>query len=503
MFSKSNTNGPARSTTSPTNGGPGRVVGSGELKRSALSGPQMLIVAIAATGPMAGLALNLGPMAAFAGETFILSFVFSLVGIFLLSLCFQQFARHYPSAGGLYAWSVQAYGKSGGFIYGWLFVWAYFVFAAAGFTVLGGWTNEAIQSLFGVGIPWWIFSVVALAFTVLLAYYGITRSANSSLVLVAVEIIIALAFAAFVFIYPSHPVGRFTFKPFLPSSAVGGWSVVGLAMTYSVLSSVGFETASTLGEEATDTRRTVGRSMVGAGLITQVFFIVTAYALLIGYADMGKFSKDPAPLLTLAAQHGKAWTTLVVLAALASMLAFSQMAFNAGTRVMYSLGREGVLPHALGRTHASHKTPYNAIILMAVLCIILAVPLALAVGAFYVWYYFGFLVGIAFLLLYGVLALGLISTAFRDKKAFPKVKLISHVVIPILTAAFMGYPLYRTIVPLPTGVYRTLPLYLIGWIVVGVIFLNYLKKKRPDAIARVGSLMAGGSSIEVQEEAKI
>jgi amino acid transporter len=140
---------------------------------------------------------------------------------------------------------------------------------------------------------------------------------------------------------------------------------------------------------------------------------------------------------------------------------------------------------------------------MAVLCIVLAVPLALAVGAFYVWYYFGFLVGIAFLLLYGVLALGLISTAFRDKKAFPKVKLISHVVIPILTAVFMGYPLYRTIVPLPTGVYRTLPLYLIGWIVVGVIFLNYLKKKRPDAIARVGSLMAGGSSIEVQEEAKI
>src|SRR5665213_2064793 len=100
MLRKSKANDPLGSTTLPTSVDPGRVAGSGELKRSALSGPQMLIVAIAATGPMAGIALNLGPMASFAGETFILSFVFSLVGIFLLSLCFQQFARHYSSSGG-------------------------------------------------------------------------------------------------------------------------------------------------------------------------------------------------------------------------------------------------------------------------------------------------------------------------------------------------------------------------------------------------------------------
>ena len=369
--------------------------------------------------------------------------------------------------------------------------------------MLGGWANQYILSLFGVGIPWWVFGAVALVYTVGFAFFGVTRSARSSLVLVAIEIIIALAFCAFVFIHPSHAIERFTIKPFLPSSAVGGWAVVGLGMTYSVLSSVGFETASTFGEEAKDSRRTVGRSMVGAGLFTQIFFIITAYALLIGYADLSKFKADPAPLLTLATQHGKTWSTLVVFAAIASMLAFSQMAFNAGTRVMYSFGREGILPRALGRTHASYKTPHIAIFTMALICVILAFPLAEAVGAFYVWYYFGFLIGIAFLLLYGLLALGLISTAFRDKKAFPKVNPISHIVIPILTALFMGYPLYRTVVPLPTGVYRVLPLYLIGWIVAGVIFLVYLKKNRPEAIARVGSLMAGESSQEVQEEAKV
>jgi amino acid transporter len=109
-----------------------------------------------------------------------------------------------------------------------------------------------------------------------------------------------------------------------------------------------------------------------------------------------------------------------------------------------------------------------------------------------VWFYFGFLISIAFLVLYGLTALGLIFVAFRDKQAFPTVNPLTHVVIPLAAAALMAYPLYRTVRPLPPGVYKTLPLYLIGWLIIGIGVLFYLRRSRPDAIARVGSLMAGG-----------
>jgi amino acid transporter len=231
--------------------------------------------------------------------------------------------------------------------------------------------------------------------------------------------------------------------------------------------------------------------MVGAGFITQALYILTAYALLIGYGDFAKFSKDPAPLLTLGQGHGKVWLTFVVLAALSSILAFSQTAFNAGIRVIYALGREGVVPHAFGRTHPRHRTPHVSLALMTVVVVVLAFPLAFAVGAFNVWFYFGFLISIMFLVLYGLTAVGLILTAFRDKQAFPTVNPLTHVVIPLAAAALMAYPLYRTVSPLPPGVYRTLPLYLVGWLIIGVGMLLYLRRSRPDAIARVGSLMAG------------
>ncbi|HEY3216172.1 MAG TPA: APC family permease [Candidatus Eisenbacteria bacterium] len=469
-----------------------RVAGAGELRRNVLTPRHVLIVAIAATGPMSVVALNFGPMASFAGPAMVLAFVVSLVGIVLLGLCFSQFARHYPSAGGLYAWAVRSFGNNGGFVYGWLFAGSYLVFAAAGFAVFGGWGEQYIETIFGVKIAWWIFSLAAIAYTSVLAYFGIRTSVGSAFVLLAFELIVAFVFAAYV--WGDHPAGvsAFTSKPFLPSSSPGGWAAIGLAMTFGVLSSVGFEEASTMSEEARDARRTIGRGMVWAGFITQAFYILTAYALLIGYGDFAKFSKDPAPLLTLGEGRGKVWLTFVVLAALSSILAFSQTAFNAGIRVIYALGREGVVPHVFGRTHHRHHTPHVSIALMTVVAVALAFPLAFSVGAFNVWFYFGFLISIAFLVLYGLTAIGLIFTAFRDKRAFPTVNPLTHVVIPLAAAALMAYPLYRTVSPLPPGVYRTLPLYLIGWLVIGVGVLFYLRRSRPDAIARVGSLMAGG-----------
>lgn len=471
-----------------------RVAGSGELKRNVLTGRRVLIFAIAATGPMSVVALNYGPMASFAGPAFVLAFVVSLVGIVLLGFCFAQFARHYPSAGGLYAWAVRSYGNNGGFVYGWFFAGAYLVFAAAGFAVFGGWGEQYIQSLFNVKIDWWIFSIVAISYTAVLAYYGIRTSVGSAFILLAFELIVAIVFAAFVFADHPSTVQAFTAKPFLPSSSPGGWAAVGLAMTFGVLSSVGFEEAASLSEETQDARKTVGRGMVWAGFITQAFYVLTAYALLIGYGSFTKFSKDPAPLLTLGEQHGKAWLTLVVLAALSSILAFSQTAFNAGVRVIYALGREGVVPHVFGKTHHTHQTPHVAIGLMTVVAIGLAFPLAFAVGAFNVWFYFGFLISIAFLVIYGLTSLGLVFTAFRDRRAFPKVNPWSHVVIPLAATALMAYPLYRTVHPLPPGVYKTLPLYLIGWLIIGIGVLFYLRRTRPEAIDRVGSLMAGGEA---------
>ena len=47
-------------------------------------------------------------------------------------------------------------------------------------------------------------------------------------------------------------------------------------------------------------------------------------------------------------------------------LACGAALLNAGIRYWYALGREGILPRALGRTHPKHKTPHVAILFVMV-----------------------------------------------------------------------------------------------------------------------------------------
>ena len=52
----------------------------------------------------------------------------------------------------------------------------------------------------------------------------------------------------------------------------------------------------------------------------------------------------------------RAFQLTIVTGSFACQLAF----FNTATRYLFSMGREGVLPRALGRTHPTHKSPHVA-----------------------------------------------------------------------------------------------------------------------------------------------
>lgn len=158
---------------------------------------------------------------------------------------------------------LQGVGPNVGFVYGWTFIGAYLVFSAAGFAVFGGWVQEWLQTQFGISVPWWLFTFAALAYVCVLAYLGITQSLHAALGLLAFEIIVLLALAAWIFITGPQSGSGFGVAPFQVSSAgalaLGG---VGLAMTYGVLSHVGIEEGATLGQEV---RTRNARSRGGSG----------------------------------------------------------------------------------------------------------------------------------------------------------------------------------------------------------------------------------------------
>jgi amino acid transporter len=259
-------------------------------------------------------------------------------------------------------------------------------------------------------------------------------------------------------------------------------------MTYGVLSHVGIEEGATLGLEVKEPKRQIPRGLWVAAVAVPAFYILVSYAMVYGYGidKMTEFGEDPAPLQTIANSYwGQFGLAIVVLATLSSILAFSQTAFLAGARVLYTLGRERVLPQRLGIV-SSRQTPGIAIAVMGTISMALGVPLAFLVGPFNVWGYFGFLISIAFLVSYIVTNFGLI----RYMRRIGEFKWFRHGVLGLIGSIVFLYPLYKTVWPLQTGIYGALPFVYIAWIIVGIALLIYTLRKRPEVMQRIGTSLA-------------
>ncbi|WP_340538178.1 APC family permease [Nocardioides sp. GXZ039] len=461
------------------------------LRRDAIDWKQVAVLSIAGCGPASVIALNLQFMGAFAGAALVLAFLIVWPGILLLVNTFAEFSKRLPTTGGLYTWNSRAWGKNIGFVYGWTFIGAYMVFSAAGFAVFGGWVEQWLDSQFGISLPWWLFTAVALAYVCALAYLGISQSLHAALSLLAIEVVVLLSLALYILITGPSDGSSLGIEPFTPGAAgAAGWSGIGLAMTYAVLSHVGIEEGATLGQEVKDARRGIPKGLWVAAILVPAFYVLVSYAMVYGYGidAMDEFGLDPAPLQTIAQDYwGDVGLAIVVIATLSSILAFSQTAFIAGARVLYTLGREGVLPRWLGGV-SSRSTPARAIVVMGVVSIVLGVPLAFISGPFNVWGYFGFLISIAFLVSYIFTNAGMI----RFMRSIGEFHWFRHGVLGVVGSLIFVYPLYKTVWPLQDGTYGVLPFVYLGWIVLGVLFLLYTRAKRPEVLDSIGTFLAEG-----------
>lgn len=471
----------------------------GQLKRNALSPLRLVVISLAGTGPAADVALNIGPMGSFARAGLVFAMVITLVAIVIVASSLAGFAAKYTSSGGLYSWVAKSFGHDFGFVYGWLFAGAYVIFAAAGLAVFGGWVQSWFATSFHVNVPWWPWTLLAIVYVSWFALRGIQITTGLALSLLAFEVVVVLAISATVVIVDHSAL---TWHPFNPSSAgTTGWAGIGLAMTYGVLCCVGFETATTTSEEARRAHRSVGRGVFTTAIVLPLILIFAGYAIVVGLGSHGvaALTSTSAPLQTIGHKFwgGSFGFSLIVLTVLSSTLAFSQVAFNAGSRVIYALGRDGALPKPFAVTHRRRQTPLGGIALMTSMCVVLAVPFAAAVGPFNVWAYFGFTLSIMFLIIYLVACLAFVADSVRSEGRLP---VLRGVILPLLGVAAMAYPLYRVISPLPPSPYPAMALIVPAWLAVGLLVWAFLRLAKPERLSEIGVVLAQADTEQVDSD---
>ncbi len=361
-----------------------------------------------------GIFVILGEAVPKAGPAVLISFMLAAITCAFSALSYAELAGSIPVSGSSYSYTYATLGEAIAWVTGWCLMLEYGVSVAAVAVGWGQYLNEFLAT-FGLQIPGqfaqppgetalvsgWetmpacagaaqvadittlpaectvtgvfnipaVFVVVACMFLLL---RGISESATVNTIMVFLKIGILLFFCAIAF--TAFEPGNFT--PFVPLGVAGISAAAGQVF----FSYIGFDAASTAGEEAKNPRRDLPRAIIGSLIIVTLLYVLVAAAA-IGAKPWEEFEGEggEAVLASIARDvTGSDWApTIIALGAVISIFSVVLVVMYGQTRILFAMGRDGLLPKLFTKVNPRTQTPVANTIIVTVIISILAafVPL--------------------------------------------------------------------------------------------------------------------------------
>jgi amino acid transporter len=270
----------------------------------------------------------------------------------LIALCVFLFVRESASPGSLYSYASSSLPPMLGSVSAWALLLAY---VATGASVAGGfvhYANVALAEFLHLSAPPVLLCVLAVAVCVAIAYRDVKISTR---LMAYIELASVLSISAvFVLVLWHHGLNldpaQFTLRGI-------HWSGVRLGVVLAMFSFVGFESATTLGEEAKRPLETIPRAVIQSALLAGLFFITASYTELLGFPPAaGTLDQSASPMSALATAAGAPRLGPVIdLGAMISMFACILACVTAAARVLLMMAHNGVAHRWMSRTH--DRTP--------------------------------------------------------------------------------------------------------------------------------------------------
>jgi len=390
--------GGARTTGDEATGG---FTGSHELARNALGLPQILFFIVTGAAPLAAMMFN-DPLSGYGiGISVPSAFWLATIAYTLFSVAYIEMARRVTTAGGIYSYMSYGFGRIIGLGAAVGITAAYLLFTAGVNGVTSYFAQTSILSLSGgFDMDWRIYAYCLIFLMFAVTYFHVEIVARILGFCLIGEVIILMIFSFAVVVQGGGPDG-IVWEALSPAGIfTGGEGVEGAARVFGVglagvgffaafWSWVGFEMAPNYAEEARNPKRMMAAaiyiSCIGLGIVYTFWswMLISAYgssqdqwpwAVATSYGvagdnppispgnglPEGNYANVFYPVAEEFAGVGirNIFEVLIITGSFACALAFWQTS----NRYLFAMGREGILPRILGRTHSKHKSPFVATI---------------------------------------------------------------------------------------------------------------------------------------------
>ncbi|NYI66987.1 APC family permease [Spelaeicoccus albus] len=382
------------------------------------------------------------------------SYLIAGAAMALTALSYGKLARIYPSSGSAYTYARKMINPHTGFLVGWAILLDYFFLPMVAWLVTAVYISAQFPS-----VPLWIWLVLVIAVTTAVNILGIVLADRVNKTLLTLTL---AGMAAFVVLCVKHliftvPSASLTTPLWNSSTSIALVSSGAAVAAYSFL---GFDAISTLSEETINPKRNIPRGILLVVVVGTGIFVVVSYIMQLVHPG-GSF-KDPSsvafPMFNLVG--GPIFANIVNIVILAGSFA-SCIAVQASTsRLMFVMGRDGVLPRGFfGRLHPKLKTPTLNLLLVAVVGLI---ALVLSVDTATSFINFG-----AFLT-FTMVNICVIVHFWKQRARQNRLSVMKFVVLPLLGATVDFYLLTQL---------GTIALYLgLCWLALGILYLAVLTR---------------------------
>jgi len=402
-----------------------------------------------------------------------LIFLVTLLAFSLVLVCINRFSELSASSGALSSFAEAGLGRRAGLVTGWIYIGA-MGFSAAGTAPSCAYYADLVLTQLtgehGGMLRWLLLTVGAVALAWAIAYRDIKLSTEVTLAieLSTVALLLLIVFLALrrsnAWVDPSqfHLVG---------TKLTG----VQFGLVFGFMTLAGFESVTTLGDEAQQPTRTIPRAIKTFLLPVGFLYLIVIYSLVaISRKEGLPLDRLAAPFDVLAHRMGRGELGMLSSVGIAlSYFACTLAALNASARILYSLAGKGMFARRFGEAHPVNATPHRAIALLA--AIGMAIPSALLLRGIDLWDCVNLVTQLA--------AFGFIGSYFMVCLAMPfylrKQKALRNVDAGAAGAALMilGIVLALSIFPVPPAPWRYQPYIFLGSMIIGISASAYFWRK--------------------------
>ncbi|WP_249226568.1 APC family permease [Alicyclobacillus mengziensis] len=295
-----------------------------------------------------------------------------IIAMLFTALSYREMSKKFPFAGSVYSYVQRGFNPHVGFIAGWMILADYLIIPAQLYAFTAIWIHGLLP-----GVPSWIWVILFAAAITLINVRGVAMMNRTNWILLVLELLALVLFLFFGLRYVfllHHGAGGFSIHPFYQPGKINA-GFIASATSIAALSFLGFDGISTLSEEAKRPTKDVGNATVFALIILGVLFMLQTYLAALVHPNYSNLDPNLG-FFQLSRDAGGTflYDFILIVTILAAGIANTLVAQSAVSRILYSMGRDELLPFSkfFSKIHERTQTPLNSTLLVAVISVVLA-----------------------------------------------------------------------------------------------------------------------------------